>query len=194
MSLVRLPPYVEGGSLLDTSRAIAQFGPEEHGLLGWSFDPSHGQGTAIGTGGVLYLTKIKLLAAATITNVGLYVVTAGATLTANQCFASLYSASGVLLAATANQATNWTSTGLKTMALSSAQAVNSGYVYVGFYSVGTTQPAFLRGSSQAAASINVGLATPVMRYSSANTGLTTASPSTFSAQTATANAIWAAVS
>lgn len=191
---VRLPAHADGGSIFDTNASITEFGPGDHGLISWSFDPSLAQGSITATAGVLQLVKLKVPDRVTITNLHLFVGVAGATLTANQCYASLYTSGGVLLANTAQQATNWASTGAKIMALSTPQTVNSGYIYVGFYSNGTTQPAFLRGITGANSSNNPGLATPNLRYATSGSGYTTAPPNPFGAQATSAVSYWAAVS
>jgi hypothetical protein len=192
---LRLPPYLGGGSWLDTSKVPAAFSPEDHGFLGWTFDPMFAQSSTVGTAGTLYINKVKLPGPAQITNLHLFVGTAGATLTASQCYALLYSPAGVLLGQTAAQNTAWTTTGLKTMALTASARVQNNFCYVGFYSNGTTQPAFLRGAAVNTAASNMNLATPSMRFASVNTGLTTTIPNPFqTTQTATINAYWAAVS
>lgn len=193
--LIRLPPSAEGGSMLDTSKVPVSVSAEDQNYLGWTYDPAQIQSSTIGSAGLLYINKVKLPGPLTVTNVHLYVGTAGATLTSGQCFAMLYAPNGVLLGQTATQHTAWTTTGLKNMALTTPQFVQWNSCYVGFYSTGTTQPAFARASSGLAAAINAGLVTPNLRFASASTALTTAPPNPFLAtQTATANAYWAAVS
>lgn len=189
---VRLPPHAEGGSVLETRYATADFGPEDHGFLSWSFDPALGIGSLAATAGQIQLVKLKLPGGpVTITNLHLYIATSGATLTASQCYAMLYGPTGVLLSQTAQQATLWQSSGLKTMALTAAQVLNSGYCYVGFYSNGTTQPAFLRGTSISGSNTN--LSAPNFRFATGATVTTTPS-NPFGTQTASSNAFWAAVS
>jgi hypothetical protein len=136
--------------------------------------------------------------AALVTNINLHVVTAGATLTANQCLAALYTDAGVLLSATGNQATAWQSTGMKVCALSAAQAVTPGQWYrAAFYANGTTLPTFARGSSVGAVGsdlVNYGLSAPTLRFSTADTGRTTTMPGTLGSQTAAPIAWWAGLS
>lgn len=166
--------------------------PEDHGLISWAFDPAVMGGAAIPAAGTLFMVRLLIPKATTITNVHLYVTTAGATLTANQCLAGLFRGSDrVLLSGTADQATNWQSTGLKTIALSSAQAVSAGFVYVGFYWNGTTGPTLARGvATPLSALINLG----VVRFGQADTGLTTALPATAAAPSAQGGSFWVGVS
>lgn len=172
--------------------------PADHGSLGWTFDPADTQaGTILPTAGRLEVVRIRATAAL-VTNINLHVVTAGATLTANQCLAALYTDAGVLLSSTGNQATAWQSTGMKVCALSAAQAVTPGQWYrVAFYANGTTLPTFARGSSVGAVGsdlINYGLSAPTLRFSTADTGRTTTMPGTLGAQTAAPIAWWAGLS
>ena len=170
------------------------FGPPDHNLAGWSYDPSAAQGgTVLPTAGTLFLSKAKAVSSL-ITNVIIHVASAGVTLTANQCLAALFSSAGTLLSATADQSAAWTSTGLKTMALLTPQTVPLGYVYVGFYANGTTLPSLSRSGTVSALLANAGLSAPSLRFASADAGLTTAMPGTLGAQTASANTYWVGLS
>jgi len=120
------------------------------------------------------------------------VTTAGSTLTASQCLAGLYQ-SGTLLGTTADQSTPWSSTGYKTMAISGgAVAVVAGDVYVAFFANGTTLPTLLRGFNNTA--VNGSLASPNLRFATADSGRTTSFPASMGSQSATALTYWAAVS
>lgn len=172
--------------------------PGDHNLSGWSFPPEEVQGgTIVPTAGLLQVVRVRAMSSIA-TNLLMYVTTAGATLTANQCLAALFTDAGALLGAGAvsgNQATAWQSTGLKTMALTVAQAVTPYAWYrVGFYANGSTLPTFARGAAVAAgAALNAGLSSS-LRWSTADSGLTTAMPSTLGAQTTIGTAWWAAIS
>jgi hypothetical protein len=169
------------------------WGPEDHGLISWAYDPACGSTGSLMTAGTLYMVRVKVPKATTITNVCIYVTTAGGTLTSGQCFAGLYDSSRALLSATATQHTNWQTAGAQIMALSAAQSVAAGDYYVGFYSNGTTQPTVMRTIS-VNGGINIGLATANSRFATSSTGLTTTIPSTAAALTAFNVAYWAAVS
>lgn len=168
------------------------FVPADHGLIAWAFDPSNASLTAQPTAGLLQMVKVRILVASTITNVWLYVGTAGATLTAGRNFAALYNSSLGLLSATADQATPWASTGTKSAALTTPQSVAAGDYFVGFYWNGTTAPGFGRGAATTA--VNANLASTASRYATSTSGLTTAMPGTAGALTANTNAYWVAVS
>lgn len=180
-------------SALDARYLNGQFAPADNGWLAWSADPLLAYTGLIVTGGDAYFIQVPIRQTATISNVILYVATAGASLTSGENFAGLFSATGTLLSATADQTTNWQSTGLKTMALSAAQTVAAGVYYVGFYGNGTTLPKF---SYNASTNANFGANSgtyPRIGIDVTNTGLTTAfhSPAAISATT---TAYWAAVS
>lgn len=166
----------------------------DQSLVGWTFDPVDQQGgTILPTAGLLMLSRIKVNAAA-VTGIMVNVTAGGATLTAGQNLAALYNDAGAILGAgavTADQSTAWQSTGLKTMALNVAQAVVPGAWYrVALFANGTTLPTLGRASNLPADSINAGMVAPTLRYSTANTGLTTAMPGSLGAQTASSPAWW----
>lgn len=180
-----------------TDEAPAAFGPrsyfgaEDQGFINWAFDPAVMAGSSIPTAGTLTMTRIPILRPVTISTVHMYVVTAGATLTANQCFLALYRVSDrALLSATAEQSANWQSAGLKSVALTTPQAV-TGDVYVAHYWNGTTGPSFARGVATPLATL---INNNVIRFGQANTGLTTAMPGTASAPTANGSSFWVGVS
>jgi hypothetical protein len=119
---------------------------------------------------------------------------AGATLTAGQCFVGLYNSSGTRLAVSADQSANWTSTGLKTIALTAPQTLAVGSYYVAILAVGTTPPQFAMGAG-GATTVSAGLATGAARFLTGPTSQTSLPASiTLSSQTVTSGARWAALS
>jgi Pectate lyase superfamily protein len=171
--------------------------PADQNLIAWSFDQATANATAAPSLGVVRLCRVEIRQATTITNVLMSIpATSGSGLTTSENFAGLYSSSGTLLSATADQTTNWGSTGLKTMALTSAQAVAPGVYYVGFVAnAGTSAPSFLVGSTQAASVLNAGLTAATARYATNGTGVTTLPASiTMSGVTTSGTSYWVAVS
>jgi hypothetical protein len=166
------------------------FGPPDLGLVAWVTDPSTLVSTANPGSGGVRLSRIRLPFAATVSTIYVIVQTAGATLTANQSYAGIYNTSFSLLATTASQSTNWTTVGVKTMALTSSVALAAGDYYCALMSVGTTTPAFVCSTSVAQA-IN---AAALNRASNAYLALTGNSGQTSLPATATvsgtANAYW----
>jgi hypothetical protein len=174
------------------------FTAPDHNLLAWTFDPNVANAVTVLTpAGTMNVARIKLPAAASITNIVMY-TSNGTTLTTGQCFAALYSSAGTLIGQTADQAANWVSgSSIKTMALTGGPFVRTaGDLYVGFWYNGTTGPGVARapGTGLSAAILNAGLAAPNLRYATADTSVTTTAPPSIGTQTAAANSWWIALS
>lgn len=170
--------------------AAAQWLPRDYGFLGWSHDPASNYTGTAALAGIFNLVGIKIPYPMTVTNVILNIFAAGATLTSGQNFAGLYQ-NGARLALTADQTTLWTSTGLKTIALTTPQAVVPGAVYVAFYSQGTTRPSFASTVENAGGG-NV-VCTARYAFDSTNNPVTTTTPSTLGTLSAGIE-YWAAIS
>lgn len=166
--------------------------PSDHNLVTWSFDPSHGSAGSSSTAGTLFLAAVHVRKDATVNNLLVGLVTAGATLTASQNWAGIYNSAGTLIGSTADQAATWVgAAGLKTMALSGgALGLTAGVYYVGLLANGTTPPQFLRANSQSSSMINVGLASGSGRYLSSGTGQTTLPASVNLSSAGTSNLAW----
>lgn len=120
----------------------------DYGLVGWSADPTWAPATgAAPASGASRLVRVMVPTAATITNIVGVIITAGATLTASQSWIGLYDTSFNRLGVSATQHTAWTTTGIKTMALTTPYAAAAGEYYVAFVSNGTTIPQFQLVSS-----------------------------------------------
>jgi hypothetical protein len=170
----------------------AFWAPADHGFLTWTIDPATAASSSIATSGTLHLARVHIPVPATVTNIVLHIVTQGSGLAAGQSFAALYTSAGALVATTADQSTSWASAGVKTMALTTPQAVTPGDYYIGFWSTGTTPPVFARGNNSSA--VNAGLASSVARFAVADTGLTTTAPATMAVKVASGLAWFAALS
>lgn len=174
--------------------------PIDHNLLAWTCDPALvNSQSVLAQAGRFEFARLHLPIASLVTNILLYVGTAGGSLTAGQCFVSLHAASGALIAQSADQAAAWASTGLKTAALNGgARQVAAGDVYVGAWFNGTTGPALGRavgGGIGNSAFLNAGLSSPNFRFGTANTSLTTTAPATMATpQSSSTNPWWFALS
>jgi hypothetical protein len=183
----------------NTQRIGGVITPYDHGLIAWSFDPAasdRSAGVAL-TSGRAHVTLLDVPVPTTITNVRLYIFTAGTSLTAGQSFAAIYEADGDLLRASADQSTAFASTGEKVIPLSTPYVMSTpGYIKAIVWSVFSgTAPALMRSSgSVAGAANNVGMADPFFRTAVANTGLTTTAPSTIGTQTSSASIAWIGLS
>lgn len=183
---------------VDFRQATAHARPVDHGLVGWTFDPAQIQaGTVQPTAGLAQVTRVRVLSSV-VTNVHFHLTAGGSSLTSGRCFAALYNDAGALLGAgavTADQSTNWATSGYKTCALSVAQGVTPyAYYRVLWWFQGTTGPTIARAADVSAAALNAGMSAPTLRYSTADAGLTTAAPSNIGAQTGSATAWWVGLS
>jgi hypothetical protein len=126
-----------------------------------------------------------------ISNLVTYVIAAGASLTAGQCFAALYDASGNRLAVSADISSALTSASANNPLVipfsSSATIAVGDKVYAALLANGTTMPQLGRcGTTASAATGNAGMtATTGFRYGRFGT-TATSMPSTFSVSTQTA--------
>jgi hypothetical protein len=120
---------------------------------------------------LVYLKEEKTFAFAV-----LAVIAKGEGLVAGQSEVGVYSfATGVLIARTADQATNWATTGEKEMALAAEPGQSlvgpAGYYYLALISTGTTRPTFTRlpAGNHTAASLNLGQVSGRPRGATGNT-------------------------
>lgn len=169
-------------------------GPSMQNLIAWNMDPEVCGSTSILASGTLYMHKVFIPRATTITNILAVITTPGAVLTAGQSFAGLYSQNGTtatLLSSSAAQDTSWNSAGTKTVALAVPQVVTAGFYYVGMFSTGTTPPTFTASPGFQNA-YNAGLTVSAYRHASNVTGQTTALPAsvTLASNVSTAVSVW----
>jgi len=134
-------------------------------LLANMSDLAFAQSTNITTAGTIYIFKIPIRAAVTITNVVWNVTTAGNnTGGSTGTFSGLYNSSGTLLSGSADAAALFTSTGLATVPLTTPQALSAGtFVWAALVTnLGTTQPTLARAAGSSAA-YNAGLTAATFR-------------------------------
>lgn len=180
----------------EDARFFAGSVPADRNFVAWNM-PYYGAPNTGGltTAGTLFLIRIRRVPATNVSNIVMNQGTAGSGLTAGQCFAALFTSAGALIASTADQAAAWAGAGPRTMALvGGPYALSAADYYVGLFYNGTTGPAFLRAGSSSGTITNIGLAAPNLDFATADTGLTTAMPSTFGAQTAFAAQYFVALS
>lgn len=181
---------------LNQSPLAYNWSPPDHGYLAWTTDPADCPGGSTGLGaGVLHLGKLHLPVTQPVTNLITAVGTAGATLTAGQCFAGLWRADGVFVAVTGDLSSAWTATGVKTSALAGGPIVLApGDYYAGWWANGTTIPSMVRKSSALGSVANAGLGAAALRACTSNTGLTTTPPGTLGVQAASSSLFFFALS
>lgn len=188
--------------------------PSSAGLIAWDFpyamatQGAASTGSAAVTGGSLYLAKLVLAAGTVVTNLWFRIATAASGITSLQNFGGLYSASGTLLATSADLSTViGTNTGAIQAALTAPFTVQtSGTYYAGFFfNAGTTEPVlgtFANQNTVTTGAQNFGSVTTFgntaakFPFAINTTGNTTALPAslTMSSNTATgAYAYWVGV-
>jgi hypothetical protein len=123
----------------------------------WAFDPAPsgaGVTTRLITGGTLNLIGMQVRQPCTVSNIVVEIAALGATLTADECYAGLFSSAGTLLGYSADQHANWEaggSTGYQAIPLTAESAGSlslvPGFYYVGLLANGTTMPSFQSGSN-----------------------------------------------
>jgi hypothetical protein len=173
------------------------FQPGDHGFLAWAYDPTLTINQSATVNGTLYLAKIILRSAKTISNLSVSVAQAAVTPTANQNFLALYDSSGTRLAVTAAGAIDaaTASTGPLTQAVVTPYAAPAGtYWIAGLFNAGT--PCQLARASGFQSTPNAGLGAASLRWAVNGTALT-ATPATITPASNTSSGnitLWAAAS
>lgn len=158
---------------LQTATATLDWQPQDMNMKAWTQDPAGcGSTGSASTSGVMYLSRVLLRNAATISNLYYTVATAGVTLTAGQNWCGLYNSTGTKLAEGPDQSTAMTSLGTKTVAIT-PQALAAGSYYIALLTNGATPPQFMRGNGASGSALNVGLTVSTGRFLDFGTGQTT---------------------
>lgn len=181
-------------SNLQTATATLDWQPQDHALKAWTQDPAGcGSVGSASTAGVIYLSKVLLRNAGTVSNLYYTVTNAGSGLTAGQNLVGLYDSTGTKLVEAADQTTPMSSTGTKTAAIT-PQALAAGSYYIALLTNGTTPPQFMRGGGASGSALNVGLTVATGRFLDFGTGQTTLPASiTLSSAAFNAAARWGAM-
>lgn len=171
--------------------------PADQGLITWTHDPATCRSTGDNiTSGTIYLCKVKIVDRATVvSNVLLSILNTPTSMTSGQNFVGLYDSSGNRLAVSADQSANWTSAGLKTVALTSPQTLAVGSYYVAILMVSTgTVPQLLQGNGASASALNAGLTVGTARFINTAAGNTSLPSSiTLASQSTNAGSRWVAL-
>jgi hypothetical protein len=134
-------------------------------LGGWTLAADRTTGTLVPASGSIYIARAVWLGG-TLTNLHTQVTSAGSGLTA--ALMGVYTTAGVRQGVTASQTTGWTSTGAKTMALTTPVQLSVQEVLIAVLAAGTTRPTL--ASSGAAVAVNVGTSGSELRSAIAMTG------------------------
>jgi hypothetical protein len=135
-------------------------------------DPGLVTSTAITTAGTLYLVKLPIRYAITITNL-VVLVSSAASGTSTTTFCGLYNSAGTLLSGSADVGTPLKSAGAATLPLTTPQSLSAGtFVWAALLTnFGTTQPTLFKGGSISNNVPNLGLSAAASRWAINGTGL-----------------------
>ena len=190
-----------GGSFAPLASEPA-FTPADYGFITWTYDPLLASATsATSTAGQVYLMRINLRAASSVTNIIMGVTGIGSGLTSGKNFAGIYSSSGSLVAQTADMTTLWTTpgNGQITMPLSGGPyALNAGWYWITMLFNGTTSPSWIKATNNLSPpNIPDFMGAAAARYATLTTTGQTSLPASFTPASATTLNIapwWAAIS
>lgn len=184
-----------GDVLTEDSLALNSFVPADYGLKAWTFDPvMWASGFVLTPAGTLFWQRIHVRKAISVSQLVLFINSAGVGLVAGQCFGLLYGQTPTFsqIAFTSDQSANWQSTGYKAMNFSGGpfNLTPGDYFSVVYYN-GTTGPGF--GRAGGSNIINGSSVMPVTRFGTANTGVTNVAPGALSGMVPFNAALWAAL-
>lgn len=169
--------------------------PSDLGFTSWSYDPVDTPNTSATTSGTLYLSRVVLRYATTVTKGAVAIGTAGAAPVANQSFIGLYDSGGTLRASTAAGAIDGslTSTGLLNATFQASFAAAAGVYWLAFVNNAGTPVAVGRNSGLNLGIANGGAAAANFRFCVNGTGLTSLPGSITPASNSLTNAVtmWA---
>jgi hypothetical protein len=147
--------------------------PGDHGLITWTDPPTGLSGAGFGlTAGQVYLSKFKIVDRSTVvSNIKYYLTVAQVGGTSGQNFVGLYNSSGTLLISSADQTTNFSTTGEKTAAIT-PQTLAVGSYYVAFLANHATTAPSVAGGGGNSGLTNVGLTAGTGRFLNTGAGNT----------------------
>jgi Pectate lyase superfamily protein len=188
-----------------TSPAANAAQPSDAGYAGWTYDPAslpnNPTGVALGTSGTVYCWRVPIRSVQSFSNVRALLTAVGSTLTANECFAGVISAAGVLICTSADlSGSSFWGTGATVPAVQDYAMVGAPFlsyppfVWIVMLFNGTTGPAFARTSNFSTALANGKAAATQLRYATSTTGQATLPASvTPGSMNAASNMYWGAI-
>lgn len=187
-------PSGSGGSSSSPSVDL-NFTPEDHDLIGWTYDPALCDSYSVFPESTTYLAKIKLPGTSTlISTVHVGVWTGGIGLTEGQCLIGLYSQSGVLLSTAPSQHIAWETGGIKSATLAVPQTISTPYCFVGLSVHGSDTPTFIALYGASIDTPVVNLSGLSMRFIQSNDATAEGLPPTLTIAQPGWRYFWAAVS
>ncbi len=166
------------------------WGPRDNTIIGASGDPALQSGLTLLTGGSIYLVKIPISRAATPTKLYWYVTTGATTATASECWVSVLSSAGAVLATPVDIVTASETSGLKTTTVAPGALSANTFVWGAIVCAAAVLPTLASGPASALTTLgNVGCATAALRFAINGTSQTTITTRTPASNTA-GPAIW----
>ncbi len=166
------------------------WGPRDNALVGASSDPAEASGLTLLTGGSIYLVKIPIARGATPVKLYWYVTTGATTATASQCWVSVLSSAGAILATPVDVATASETSGLKTTTVAPGALTANTFVWGAIVCAAAVLPTLASAPAAALTTLgNVGCATAALRFAINGTSQTTITTRTPASNTA-GPAIW----
>jgi hypothetical protein len=167
--------------------------PSDHGLSGWSYDPSHALSALTPTLGTVYLSAVYIRQTTTVSKCWFMLGTAATTPTAGQSWAGLVNSSGTILSTSALDAIVTTGNSPKSATLSSPQSIAAGTYWVALLFNAAVAPVIYKTAMPFTGFGVVNQAASVYRYATNATAQTSLSTLTMSSNVA-GQSIWVGVS
>lgn len=160
------------GALDVAGSCAGMWGPRDNSLLGYTYDPVVATSTQLLTGGSIYLARIPIARTGTPTKLYWNVTTQATTATAGQCWVSVLSSAGAILATPVDVATASETTGLKTTTVAPGALTAGTWVWGAIVLAGSTV-ATLSRTAAPTGPLAAGMTTAEMRFSINGTAQTT---------------------
>jgi hypothetical protein len=161
------------GNLAITGNALGADSPAGHGVAAWCYDPALAVNSTQLTAGTVYLVRVNIAAAVTVTKIYWWVANTGSGATTNQNLAGLYDSAGTLLASV-NVDTSFSTATLKTTTIAATALSAGAFYWVGLLFNASVTPTLARASGWTGveAAANLGLAASAYRFAKNGTGRT----------------------
>ncbi len=166
------------------------FGPQDHGMLAWSYNFEGATSGLTITAGTIYMIGHVIPRAANATTIFWCNQAGGSTLTAAQCWVALLDSTGAVLQSVDISAKG--AFGYQAMTIPTT-AVVPGFYWTAFLFNGASLPALARGSTISGISLNGNRATTVARYCTNGASQTTITNRTPASNSLLTSAVWAAI-
>ncbi|MGW3400299.1 collagen-like triple helix repeat-containing protein [Streptomyces zhihengii] len=156
---------IVSGNLAVTGAALGEDKPAAHGIAAWCYDPALAVNSTALVNGSLYLVRVDVAAAVTVTKLYWWVGNSGTSPVTNQNHVGLYNSSGVLLAS-ANADSAVSSAALKTTTVTGQPLLAGAFYWVGLLFNASVPPTLTRASGWTGVNVaaNLGLTAATFRF------------------------------